>query len=464
MVPGKAVSEGNRTRRSILVVAYHFPPSPAIGGMRPATFVKHFAAFGWDPAVVTIGVKYLEAADAGRLDGLDGIPIVRTVLFPTLRDFYLQLKRAALLVTGRKPVVGPPPALPAKDRESAGQRLKRYLVSLFLTLPDTETGWIIPGTVRVLAEMRKRKSSAFLTSCPPYSVHLIGLLVKRLTGAVWAADFRDPWATAGRKVFPTCRLSAAIEARLEKAVMRNADLVVCTVEQLRGIYRERYHYLEPDKFICIPNAVRRVTAAGPALPKYERFTLSYTGSLYFGRSPEPVFKAVRQLLDEGRIAHDALRIRLVGQCRFLGERPIEDAIAAHGLQSIVDVAATVPQAKAREIIERSHLALLFAPEQPYQVPAKLYEYAALGTPVLAVGSGATGDLVSALGCGRNFSPSDTAGMARFIHEAMHCGGTLPRTDDRLLRQFDAGRLTSILCSHLDRSARRCGDGKEARAV
>ncbi len=448
------VSNESKARRSILILAYHFPPSAAIGGQRSANFVRNLRSFEWDPAVITINEQYLENSDPDRLAGLADIPIIRTRILTTLRDLYLAAKRAALSLLGRRPTNSPlPAARPGPNKETLGPRLKRYLVSLLLTLPDTETGWILPAVSRALRERAARKSAAILTSGPPHSAHLAGLLVKKLTGTVWVADFRDPWATAGRKVFPTCALSDAIEARLEAMVMRSADLVLTTVEQLAGVYRARYPDLPADRFLCIPNAVTEIAPRGKPASRYERFTLSYTGSLYFGRTPEPVFLAVRRLIGQGSIEPDEIRIRLVGQCRYLDDRPIASVIAEHGLSSVVEVSDTVPQDEAREIIARSDLALLLAPEQPLQIPAKLYEYLGLSTPVLAIaGPGATLDMVAATGCGKAFTPPDVDGIAEFILERYRTRDRFNAPDRDLLARFGSERLTGLLVSRLDRIA------------
>jgi glycosyltransferase involved in cell wall biosynthesis len=355
-----------------------------------------------------------------------------------------------------RPGAGEAPGEKALQRESLFGKGKRWFISLFMTLPDPEKGWILPSALRAVREIRRNRIDCVLTTCPPHSVMLAGLLVKKLTKAGWIVDLRDPWSTVVRKAYPVSALSDWIEARLERAVFRNADLVVCTVERLRDVYRRKYADQAAEKFASIPNGIDAAALTRmPVYEKYTRFTLSYTGSLYYGRSPEPVFKAVRLLLDEHRVQLEDLCIRLVGQCRSVEGSPIEALISSYGLSGVVSVTDMVPRAKAFEIVARSHVALLFAPDQPYQIPGKVYDYLGVRTPILAIAqAGATADLVEATGCGRAFCPSDVAGISEFILGTMkgERGSEQDRAD--LIARFDAVRLTGDLVKHLEQIAPR----------
>ena len=455
-------------RKKILIMTYHFPPSGAIGGMRPARFARHLPAFGWDPTVLTVHGRYAETPDPALLAGVAGIPVIRTRVLPTLQDLYLRMKQLRTARSaGGTPKPGIAGGVTAGPREGILGACKRWFISLFMTLPDPEKGWILPSALRAVREIRRKRIDCLLTTCPPHSVMLAGLLVKKLTGVRWVVDLRDPWSTVVPKVYPSSTLSDKIEALLERSVFRNADLVVCTVDRLRDVYRRKYPGLAPEKFVSIPNGIDAPALSHmPAYAKYERFTLSYTGSLYYGRSPEPVFKALRELLDRNLLRREELCIRLVGQCRSVDGRPTEALIEECGLSGLVEVTGMVPRARAFEIVARSHVALLLAPDQPYQIPGKVYDYLGIGTPILAVaGPGATADIIEATGCGMAFRPSDVAGIGEFILGALKNGGGGEEGRAARLSRFDAARLTGDLVKHLERIALPCsGEGRGSSAV
>ena len=339
-----------------------------------------------------------------------------------------------------------------KPRESFNARMRRWVLS-FLALPDRERGWVLPAVIKGARLVRRERVTWIMTSCPPYSVHVVGLALKRLTKVNWVADFRDPWMTTGSKrLFPTSAWSLKIERWLERQVIERADLVVFNVERLRNAYRERYRHVAPEKLVFIPNAVSTVAIRErPEVSKYERFTLTYTGSLYLGRSPEPIMKALSRLITAQRIAPDAVRLVLVGQCDNIEGVPTRHVAARYGLEEVVQVHGAVAYERAMEMVQRSHLALLFAPDLPFQIPAKVYDYLATGTRILAIADdGGTADLVRDTQCGRAFASDDVDAIAAFIDGELHRGHLTEQQDAPWLARFDMNALTGELVDYMCR--------------
>jgi len=58
-----------------------------------------------------------------------------------------------------------------------------------LFIPDARKFWIKPS-VKILAEFLKENPvDVIVTTGPPHSAHMIGLLLKRKIGIPWLADF-----------------------------------------------------------------------------------------------------------------------------------------------------------------------------------------------------------------------------------------------------------------------------------
>jgi glycosyltransferase involved in cell wall biosynthesis/2-polyprenyl-3-methyl-5-hydroxy-6-metoxy-1,4-benzoquinol methylase len=285
----------------------------------------------------------------------------------------------------------------------------------------------VPAVIEAVRAIRREKIEYILTSCPPYSAHLVGLLAKWTTGVRWwVADFRDPWMTTGTKALsPTCSASLGIERWMERAVVGNADRIVTNTEMLCEGLKRAYDSIPKERFACITNGFDRDFFSRFAhLQKERTFTIIYAGSFYFGRTPEPVFQAVHDLLREGAVARQDVRIRLVGHCRSVEGRPIDELIERYRLRDVVEVLEPVSYNKAIAMIRQSHLALLLAPNQPYQVPAKIYDYLGAGTRVLALArEGATADFIRNTAIGAVFDPSDTAGIKGFIRQSVEACGT-----------------------------------------
>jgi len=416
----------NKIDKKILLITYHFPPSLAVGGMRLKSFVKHLPEFGWTPYVLTLDEKYIETKEKVSTSEFKYVKITRAGVLPTLRDFYLLLKKGFKKKSADKNSATESARTKSTERVDILPRrrltrdLKRVIISLFITLPDEERNWIIPAIFSALKEIRKEKISVILTSGPPHSVQLVGLIVSILTNVKWIADFRDPWMTPFNKtLYMTSNLSNAIERWLEKKTLGRANLVLTTTERLRDKIRKVHSELHQSKFIYIPNGFDEEDFKELATAKkYDVFTISYTGSIYFGRSPEPIFKAIKELVDEKKIELTDIAIKLVGNCREIGGLSTSDMARSYGLDSVVHILDYVPRKKALAIIVKSHLALLLATKQPYQIPAKVYEYMGLGTMILALtDEGATGDLLKSTNAGEAIAPDNLQTIKEAIFDA-----------------------------------------------
>jgi glycosyltransferase involved in cell wall biosynthesis len=448
----RAAAAAAQDADGILLIAYHFPPSAAVGGRRAANFAAALRSLGWHVRALTIPRTAIEQLDESRLRSVDGVPVHEAAVWPTFAGALTAALRLGRRGGAPAPAAAAPaPTSPGKPRrEPVGRRLRRYVMS-FALLPDAEKGWIVPAVFAAVRTIRRHRLGWFMTSCPPYSVHLVGLLVKALTGARWVADFRDPWMTTGSKrLFPTCAASIAIESWLERQVMEKADIVVFNVDRLRHAYRSRYAHVAPEKFVFVPNAI----AAEPSplsAPRYDRFTICYTGSLYVGRSPVPVFEAVARLIADGAVAPGAVRILLVGQCRSIDGTPTDQVVRQHGLEAVVELKDHVPYDEAFEMVRRSHLALLLAPNLPYQIPAKVYDYLSAGTRILAIAEeGGTADLLRETEAGVAFAAGEADGIARFILDEMRDGTSSLRGRHSLAR-YSVDRITKDLVGHIRRS-------------
>lgn len=444
----------DNSAKKILLISYHFPPSIAVGGLRSLNFAKTLPFMGWSPYVLTIKEQYLENIDKGRLEGLNGAKIFRTNLNPTIVQGYARFKSIYRKSSAPKDIEISFTSSEngSKTVEGIRRRFKRYLLSIFFVLPDMERNWIIPAALRAIREIRREKIEYIFTTCPPYSVHLIGLLLKMITGVKWIADFRDPWMTTGSKrTYPTCALSLKIERWLEKKVIQKSDIVTFNVERLKDEYKKKYSDQPSAKFVHIPNGFNsEVFSKYSALEKYDRFTISHTGSLYVGRTPEPIFMAIKKLAEEGRLDIQKIRIKLVGSCQNIGGIPTSRLVDSYGLGSAVEILDTVPYSESLEIIRRSHLALLLAPNLQFQIPAKVYDYMGIGTKVLAItDEGAASDFVNSTGIGKAFRSSDISGIMEFIYQSVNNQKSLVFEKDTLISEFSLKSITQRLVERLN---------------
>src|SRR5258708_37713426 len=63
--------------KSVVMIAYHFPPEGNAGAHRPLRFVRHLPSKGWQPTVITAATDFYERYDSKLLDS---VPLEVTVI------------------------------------------------------------------------------------------------------------------------------------------------------------------------------------------------------------------------------------------------------------------------------------------------------------------------------------------------------------------------------------------------
>ena len=450
--------------RRILLAAYHFPPSAAVGGLRISRFARFLPEFGWRPYVLTVDDADRpqdEGTDHGRLVGLESVPITRTHQPSGIFDVYGRIKHKVLHLrqgqaSGDRPAVETPDR--SDGRESVVQRLRRYARSLFVLLPDEQKNWSVLAAITAVRLIRRHGIDCILTSAPPFSVHVVGLVAKVFTRVSWVADFRDPWgeSLAIRSAYSQSWLSRRLEHKMEAMVMNHADRVLTVTEPMRQSMMARFPHIR-DKFSCLPNGFDLGhLVLGERPEKYDQLTITYAGTLYLDRNPEPLFAALSALEQEGKARPGDVRIKLIGNCRYVGQVETEALARRHGVESAVEIIERLPHIEAARIMQRSHLLLVLAPSNHgMAVPAKIYDYLGSGSKLLALAEpGPTADLIQETGGGTCFSPNDVSGLKTYLEGLITSGAYRQlRNDPELYRRWDGRSLTGQLAALLSGSAR-----------
>jgi glycosyltransferase involved in cell wall biosynthesis len=389
------------TLEPVLLVAFHFPPSGAIGGQRMRRMYELLPQFGVRPYVLTIGERAGESFDASAPERYltPSEDIVRVEMTLSLRERYRSLKRLMERARGRAPAgaasglaaVG---AVPPSEEGSV-----RRFARAMLKMPDENlSAWYLPAVRAGFGLMRRHRIRWIIASSPPPSALLVASTLRALTGARLIADFRDPWAAMqgvwGR---PGVVATDAIHAALERSVVRAAERVVTVTDRMTAQFRRRYPELDPDRFITIPNAVDPSSLAPTVDPvPADRFELLHAGSLYGRRDPTPLFQALPLAVARG-VPRGELRLRLVGD-QWTGVEALNALADRLFVRDLVAVEGLLPRAEVLALSRRAALVVILAQDQPDQVPGKVYEAVASMRPILALtGDGATADVLAQVG-------------------------------------------------------------------
>jgi glycosyltransferase involved in cell wall biosynthesis len=445
--------------KPVLLISYYFPPNPAVGAVRPSKFADYLPEFGWRPIVLTASSRPGDGGTVARESAQDHrSPLVHPVAeWPHLLKTYERSRARAAAKRGTLEAHAAKVVLTFEQCHAPRGGLKRWLL-VFFSLPDRETGWLIPAVLRGLRAIRRSKVNHLVTTGPPFTCHLVGLILKRVTGVRWIADFRDPWSL--RHKFPVFRTRAtdAIESWLIRSVLRNADRVISVTPAMTDELMKEHVAIPSDRFHTLmsgfdPADFSRLVWSRP-YPNPVIF--SYFGTFYHGRTPEPFLGALKSLLDDGSLKPQDIQVRFVGQVAQADGKSVSEMVRHLGLEGLVTLHSSVPRQEALKQTLESHVVLVLDERHPIQIPLKLYDAMAAGVTIFNVGSGgASADVLMRTGRGVSVSyerPAEVrAGILECVKRAREAVTKVSARpwEDADIQDFDFRRLTGRLARHLD---------------
>jgi glycosyltransferase involved in cell wall biosynthesis len=302
----------------------------------------------------------------------------------------------------------------------------RSIVAGSMHLPDGARGWIGRATSTARGLLRERRFDAVISSGPPHSVHFAALLATRGHDTPFWIDMRDPWSVTHHMNLPDYAFVLVerwILRRLERLVFPRAKRVVVNTREFASALR----ITDPDlDVLCFPNGIDTEQLPKRDVSAVERGSIACVGTLYAGRNLSMVLAAIRALLTDQPEAASMLRLNVAGLMEPHHREKLEGEIAASGLTSLVTIHGMLPRAQALELLNRSHLALVLAQDQPMCVPAKLYESVGLGVPTLVIAelSGAAASEARRIGA-MSLDSHDVEGMRSLLNDML--SGRLPTT-------------------------------------
>ena len=364
--------------RRLLVITYHFPPDGAIGGQRWAGLSKYLARLGWEVHVIT-------ASPLGRERDNTGVHRHARLRRRTLNDVYeAAVGRLRPASDSDRQLA---PGSPSRRKRSSLLRTlagARRIVGSSIYLPDHARGWVSRAAGAARGLLRERKFDVVITSGPPHSAHVAGLLATRGGDVQFWIDMRDPWSMMHEVHMPDdwlIRVERFLLRRLERFVLPRAGRVIVNTREFASALRAN----EPElDVVWFPNGVDLEQLPAREVSAVEPCSLAYVGAIYANRNLSSVFAAMGALLRDRPEAANALKLNVAGPLESPHRERMHDEIAAAGLTSQVSIHGVLPRAQALELLSRSHLALVLAQDQPMCVPAKLYESVGLGIPTLVI--------------------------------------------------------------------------------
>lgn len=243
---------------------------------------------------------------------------------------------------------------------------------------------------RLLITRRPAFRPVVVTTFQPMAL-LAGLLARFVLRMAWVADVFDvpllELETMGVRHSFLHRFKRILlklqDLLLVRHAINRADLVLCTLvpEALA-----RYEIPE-ERVLCLTNGVdlrliKQASAELPAEAGNNRLNVVYVGYVLRIRGIDTVLQAAAML----RYEFPHIRWVLVGPSTDEDSLWLGQQISALGLTTTVEWVGKVPHEVALAWIARAHVCLFPFPRNfatDYIYPVKLFEYMALGKPVIA---------------------------------------------------------------------------------
>jgi len=332
----------------ILIVSQTFPPYNGIGGRRWAKLAKYLCKAGIEIEVI--------CADLGRdktspwTEDVNGVPVFTYEhSFPKIleqfpKSLFDKLNYRLQVARLKKISKGTPYDRALLDRDS-------FLKTFYRRLREFK-----PHTVVV-------------TGAPFYLLHYALEAKAEFSDIFFVADFRDPWTWGNSYGYSKLSEKRLLhEKALEENVVAKYNMVLSPwpslVNRLQEIYAKfsgkiklLEHGYDPDDFTI-----------GTAEFENESFDVIFGGTIYQGmeRSLEKIIFQFNQDLRLGIFSNDLHKLR-----------PNAKSVHSGDLISSKDFLNKVAQSKAVLMLIPFHM--------KDGIPSKLFEYAYVSTPIIAIG-------------------------------------------------------------------------------
>ena len=360
-----------RVNKKILLISYNFPPMGGGGVVRTLKFCKYLPYFGWSPVVLTV-----KEHDAEFIDNNLFNEIPETIVYNSFSiDLPLIYKR--LIPIKHKNICKLPYEI-RNNRLSYENRFKKFIDDFFL-IPDSRVGWIPFALHRAIKICRKEEINLIFSTGGPWTNHLIGLGLKKLTKLPWVSDFRDSWTT---NPFTNYSINGRrrIEEGLERLVLRKSDKIITTTSSIMNELKNKYLDIEENKFQLIRNGFDRNDFCGLNTQIKNGFNIIHAGNFYSKRTPKFFLVALKKLLAESKISRSNIKVNLIGTV----DNNTRKMIKSEKLEDIVQCSGNVSHAQSIKLMVDSDLLLLIVGTEESECPGKIYEYLAAQKPILSL--------------------------------------------------------------------------------
>lgn len=375
------------TRKTVLIVSYHFAPSPAVGAKRFSYLAREFERLGYDVRVVAANLRDSQHGSA-----------IPDLSLPEAKSVRRCAETKFLPVTGR----------------GLRGRIENAFWRRALAPVGWEYFWTRPAVGAALTQAGSASHGVVIATVPPPACALAGTRIARQLGWPLILDYRDPWSAYPWPEWRKGRTNQWFAKKIEAQCVERSAARVLNTPAMQDWFERYFPKAARERNFVIPNGFdaadseREPAQDGP-------LEVVHAGAVYTDRSLLPALRAIAALvaLNPGR------NVKLV----TYGTLPEVERgkIKAEGLEKYLDVRTRISRDELFERLQRAHALLVVSgDDMTYSVPYKTYDYLATGRPILAVASrgSALHRFMSDSGAGLCVTPDDAASMERALEKLL----------------------------------------------
>ncbi len=413
------------THRSVLVVAYYFPPLGLSGVQRTLKFVKYLPQFGWQPTVLTITPTGYYAQDQSLLE--------------EIQPYQIDVQRVGSLDPNRffrkKGTVKIPP--------ERTRRVFSFLSDL-LFVPDNKIGWKKPAVNAGEELFKKTNFDVIFATAPPFTDFLVGMELAKKFNKPLVVDYRDPWLEYPYKVYPT-PVHKLINQNLEREVLHAAAAIITTNRRVKELILQRHRFLDYNDVTILPQGYDPAdfSADDPLPPKKpETMRVTHAGVFYGERTPRYFLQALSSIFSKQPELKGKIEAYFIGSVQDEHQALIKQM----GLEEHATLTGYLEHLQCVQHLRASDVLWLMV-NNDRQSPGKLYEYLGARKPILAcVPDGFLRQTLQEAGASVVVSPTDVDGIAKGIlsYYNLFMQKKLPCPDPEVVAKYDRVELTNEL--------------------
>lgn len=423
-------------KTKLLIVSYLFPPAGGVAVQRVLSFVRYLPREYYEIHVLTARNAAAPTMDESLLQLVPEYVRVHSLFTPEI-PFRMRQGVRNWISPPR-----PPHETAAKDGKPAASRgLLRALIGT-LACPDTEVVWVPGAILKARRLITRYKIDVVLVTAPPFSAFLIGNHLKRRYPRLkLISDFRDEWLDFSYRTFAVYKSPSTFRRvkNIERETVALADAVLTVTESHRRTIAGRYPGLKEEKLVHLANGYDPEMFANfhPRPHDGDKLIIAHLGTVYQISTPARLLDALDGL-------PEAIRERV--ELRFAGRITEPQRPLLEGRKVAIRCLGFLPQSEAFRQAEVADF-LFLSITDPNLASGKIYEYLAMGKPILALSppGGEVDRVLRETGAGWCADPRDATAVREMLLRAFQ--NEEPPTaakNAEAIRQYERPRLAARL--------------------